>query len=139
MLSEFSFAELIKPQQFDDMSCHFPQNFIPSISPICTDLLDNHRIWNLDPNVEENWFILSFFKIRMGKVYICTIKHNHSIHRMLHRNSKANTAMARQLETQLQRQLLRHGIALEGGKDASHRHNVDLQNSWGITTMKHEE
>eukprot|EP00434_Breviolum_minutum_P044839 symbB.v1.2.040100.t1/scaffold6989.1/size14025/1 len=30
----------------------------------------------------------------------------------------ANTAMARQLETQLQRQLLRHGIALEGGKDA---------------------
>ncbi len=75
----------------------------------------------------------------MGKVYICTIKHNHSIHRMLHRNSKANTAMARQLETQLQRQLLRHGIALEGGKDASHRHNVELQNSWGSTIMKHEE
>ena len=37
---------------------------------------------------------------------------------------KANTAMARQFETQLQRQLLRHGIALEGGKDASHRSTI---------------
>ena len=52
---------------------------------------------------------------------ILTQSQHHPPHAVFAQIPKANTAMARQLETQLQRQLLRHGIALEGGKDASHR------------------